>query len=84
MINDLKVDALTWKYVDDTKIAEIIPRNTMGDVQTTVSAVEAWSQANRMELNADKCKEMIIDFTHNFLPLVINAKELPVSIVLKF
>ena len=84
MINDLKADALTWKYVDDTTIAEIIPRNTVGGVQTTVSSVEAWLQANRMELNAEKCKEMIIDFTHNFLPLVINAKELPVSIVLKF
>ena len=67
MINDLKVEALTWKYVDDTTIAESIPRNTVGDVQTTVSSVEAWLQANRMELNADKCKEMIIDFTYNFL-----------------
>ena len=56
----------------------------MGDIQTAVSAVEAWSQANRIELNADTCpcKEMIIDFkknAHNFLPLVINGKELPVS-----
>ena len=26
MINDLKVDALTWKYVDDTTISQTIPR----------------------------------------------------------
>ena len=56
MINDLKVDALTWKYVDDSTIAEIKPRNTVGDVQTAVSACEAWLKANRMELNADNCK----------------------------
>ena len=35
-----------------------------------------------MELNADKCNEMCIDFkrnTHNFPPIVINGKELSVS-----
>ena len=75
MINDLEVDALTWKYVDDTTIAQTIPRGLTSDVQSAVSAVEAWSIENRMELNADKCKEMRIDFkrnTHNFPPIVIN------------
>ena len=78
MMNDLKVDALTWKYVDDTTIAQTIPRGPMSDVQGAVSAVEAWSQVNMMELNADKCKEMIIDFkrnTHNFSPVLINGNE---------
>ena len=32
MINDLRVaDTLTWKYVDDTIIAEIVPRNEQGN-----------------------------------------------------
>ena len=62
MINDLVVDALTWKYVDDTAIAQTIPRGLTGDVQSAVSAVEAWSIENRMELNAEKCREMRIDF----------------------
>ena len=82
MINDLVVDALTWKYVDDTTIAQTIPQGLTSDVQSTVSAVEAWSIKNRMELNTDKCKEMCIDFkrnTHNFPPIVINGKELSVS-----
>ena len=82
MINDLKVDAFTWKYVDDTTIAQTIPRGSSGDVQSSVSAVEVWSNENRMELNADKCKEMRIDFkrnTHNFPPIVVNEKELTVS-----
>ena len=82
MINDLEVDAVTWKYVDDTTIVQTIPRGLTSDVQSAVSAVEAWSTENRMELNADKCKEMRIDSkrnTHNFPPIVINGKELSVS-----
>ena len=46
-----------------------------------IVAVETWSIENRMELNADKCKEMRFDFkrnTHNFPPIVINGKELSV------
>ena len=43
MVNDLEVDALTWKYVDDTTIAQTIPRGLSSDVQSAVSAVEAWS-----------------------------------------
>lgn len=40
MINDLKVDALTWKYVDDTTFSQTIPRGSSGDVKSAVSAVE--------------------------------------------
>ena len=82
MINDLEVDALTWKYVDDKTIAQTIKRGLTSDVQSTVSAVEAWSIENKMELNADKCKEMRIDFkrnAHNFPPILINGKKLSVS-----
>ena len=81
MINDLKVDADTWKYVDDTTVAETIPRGSLGNVQDVVSGVEEWSRLQEMQLNADKCKEMIIDFkrnTHHFSPLVLDGKELPV------
>ena len=62
MINDLKVDALTWKYVDDTTISQTIPRGSLGDVQQAVTTVENWSRSQLMQLNADKCKEMVIDF----------------------
>ena len=43
--------------------------------------IELWSQENRMQLNVDKCRELVIDFKknpHNFSPIV-NGKELPVS-----
>ena len=69
MINDLVVDALTWKYVDDTTITQTIPRGLTSDVQSVVSAVEAWSIESSMELNAGKYKEMRSDLkrnTHNF------------------
>ena len=32
IINDLKVDALTWKYVDDTTVSQTIPRGSLGNV----------------------------------------------------
>ncbi|XP_022800310.1 uncharacterized protein LOC111338146 [Stylophora pistillata] len=62
MINDLNVVAPTWKYVDDTTISQTIPRDSLGDVHHAVTAVEEWSWSQWMQLNADKCKEMIIDF----------------------
>ena len=40
MFNDLKVNDLTWKYVDDTTISQTIPRGSLGDVQHVVTAVE--------------------------------------------
>ena len=82
MINDLKVDALTWKYVDDTTVCQTIPRDSLGNVQHAVTAVEDWSRSQRMQLNADKCKEMVIDFkkiSHNFSPLEVDGNELPVT-----
>ena len=56
-------------------------RGSLGDVQRVVTAVDTWSQTQLMQLNADKCKELIIDFKenpHNFSPLVVDSKALPV------
>ena len=78
-INDLKVDSLTWKYMDDTTVAEIVPRGEVGNAQRAVSMVADWSLTNNMQLNADKCKELIIDFkknTHDFSSLVIEGNKL--------
>ena len=44
-----------------------------------MNAVEQWSRANKLQLNADKCKEMIIDFKifkHKFNALSVNSKDL--------
>ena len=45
-----------------------------------VTTVENWSNSNRLLLNADKCKELQIDFKstkQNFDPLTVYGKKLP-------
>ena len=57
-----------------TTISQIIPRGSLGDLQHAVTAVEDCSRSQRMQLNAEKCKEMAIDFkkiSHNFCPLKV-------------
>ena len=81
MINNLKVDDLTWKYVDDTTISQTIPRGSLGNVQHVVTAVEDWS-VPADAAKSDKCKEMVIDFkkiSHNFSSLEVDGNELPVT-----
>ena len=78
MINDLRIPQVqTWKYVDDTTVAEIVPRNALGDAQTAVKVVEDWSKAQKMQLNADECKVMVIDYKrqkYHFTPSWSMAK----------
>ena len=80
MINDLNPsEAHAWKYVDDTTLAELVPRNGETFIQNAVTDVERWSNVNKLQLNADKCKEMVIDFKRQkqqFDTITINSKEL--------
>ena len=80
MINDLKPsEGHSWKYVDDTTLAEVVPRNSQSQMQSAVSDVEKWSKNNKLQLNEDKCKEMIVDFKkvkHQLKTIIINSKEL--------
>ena len=47
MINDLRVSGFhSSKYVDDTTVAEIVPRGEPSDIQSAVHAVETWSYDN--------------------------------------
>ena len=44
MINDLKIPRFqTWNCVDDTTVAEIVPRGQLGNIQSAIYAVENWS-----------------------------------------
>ena len=66
---------------------ELVPRGAKGDIQSAVSAVGEWSREHCMQLNADKCKEMIFDLKNNkniFSPVVVYEKELAVIIVQTF
>ena len=82
MINDLKVSGFqTRKYVDDTKVAEVVPRRQPSNIQSGVHAVENWSCEHKMTLNADKCQVMNIDFKknrHAFEPVIVDGKELSI------
>ena len=74
LINDLKVtQADFWKYINDLTASEIIPQHSVG--------VSMWSIENRMQLNADKCKELRISFNakpRSFDPIAVNGQELEV------
>lgn len=44
MINDLKLtNTPTWKFVDDTTISEVAPKEFSSHIQHEVKAVENWS-----------------------------------------
>ena len=82
MINDLKIQHVgSWKFVDDTTISEVVQIGTNSQVQEAVTSVEKWSTENKFQLNARKCKELIIDFKHSkhvFEPLTVNGNLLSV------
>ena len=79
MIKDLRVSGFhSWKYVDDTTVAEIVSRGESSDIQSAVHAVETWSCDNHMTLNADKCKPVIVDGKE--LSVVSSAKTLGVTL----
>ena len=78
MTNNLISDwHLRTKYVDDTSALEIIPRNSISYLNTTVDEIHQFSINHNMKLNPLKCKEMVINFMHNvnfiLRPLVIGS-----------
>ena len=69
----------SWKYVDDTTLAEVVLKGTTSNVQEAIAEVERCLTTNKLQLNAEKCKELIIDLKvarSEFDPNVINTKEL--------
>ena len=65
MINNLDIcDFSKWKFVDDSTVAEVVSRDTNSLVQVAVTDVEDWLTANGLSLNAEKCKELRINFKH--------------------
>ena len=78
MINDLDTNAQQWKYVDDTTVSEVVVKGGESHVQAIANRVIKWSHENRVQLNADKCKELRISFAKEqraFDPVIIEGKE---------
>ena len=79
MINDLDTNAQQWKYEDDTTVSEVVVKGGESHVQAIANRVIEWSRENRVQLNADKCKELRISFAKEqrvFDPVIIEGKEL--------
>ena len=45
-----------------TTVSEVVKKDDPCKAQDAVSKVENWSSSSRLHLNADKCKELQIDF----------------------
>ena len=76
MTNSLLADwHLRTKFVDDTSVAEILPRNLISVLNMAVFSTQDFAVTHNMKLNPRKCKEMVINFMNNpnFLinPIVI-------------
>ena len=79
MINELDTNAQQLKYVDDTTVSEVVVKGGESRVQAIANRVIEWSPENRVQLNADKCKELRISFAKEqrvFDPVIIEGKEL--------
>ena len=78
MINDLDTNAQQWKYVDDTSTSEVVVKGGVSHMQAIANRVIECSRENRVQLNADKCKELRISFAKEqraFDPVIIEGKE---------
>ena len=61
LIDDLSVDCLTHKYVDDTTLTEFLPRGSQQThMQTFLQQLHTWATPNKMKINFMKTKEMIL------------------------
>ena len=87
MINDLDTNAQQWKYVDDTTVSEVVVNDGESHVQAIIAnRVIEWSRENRVQLNADKCKELRISFAKEqtvFDPVIIEGKEVELVTITK-
>ena len=79
MVNSLNVTNLEefWRYVDDTTIVELMPKNTQSMLQNSADEFTGKSQARKFRLNENKCKELCIDFSKSnpsIVHITINDK----------
>ena len=66
MINDLKTISQrfnNWKYVDDITLS--VPIQETSILQNELDLFGVWAKTNKMILNPQKCKEMIISCRRN-------------------
>ena len=83
MINDLTLSSSKtsdWKYVDDITFSEVVQGNSSSESQVILDNINSWSIANDMQLNPNKCKEMIISFSSACdFPPALSIGEVPLE-----
>ena len=60
LIDDLRLQWLMHKYLDDMTISETFVKDTVSEMQLAVNALIEWSELNRMNINCKKTKEMVL------------------------
>ena len=66
MINDLNAgEADMWKYVDDTKISDVIGKGQESCIQQMVGDLALQARDDGFQLNESKYKELRISFAKN-------------------
>ena len=61
LIDDLNVDCLLHKYVDDTTLTELLQNNREpSNMQSFLQQLLNWAASNDMAVNFNKTKEMIM------------------------
>ena len=65
MINDLSTSHPfdLWKYVDDSTDSETIQKGKQSCIQSAANEVNEWSKENLFQLNCDKTKELVINYS---------------------
>ena len=89
MIQDLDINSsYLWKFVDDTTAAsEILAKDSVSTAQNIADHVMQWSEENKLQLHADKCKELRISFSREPVVLgqvTVNGKEIELVDSAKF
>jgi len=60
LINDLSTGCPVHKYVDNTTLTELLPKDANTEMSTFLSNLLSWANENNMDINKTKTKEMIL------------------------
>ena len=63
MVNDLAVSDNAVKYVNDTSLWEIIPKDTQSCLPSIVSECSDWTLDNNLKINPSMTKELRVCFS---------------------
>jgi Reverse transcriptase (RNA-dependent DNA polymerase) len=69
LINDLVTSVLTFKFVDDVTVTEVITSSS-SRMQIAADQIASWSDSTLMNINIKKTKEMLIGSISNLPPLL--------------